>query len=69
MVGGLGDNLDPLGRGLFGRGYQDDGTTVIPDKADLQRSREILDELYRRAGEFHRPEVEREYIRRLLRRF
>ena len=47
----------------------DDGATVIPDKADLQRSREILDELYRRAGEFHRPEVEREYIRRLLRRF
>jgi uncharacterized protein (TIGR02302 family) len=69
MVGGLGDNLDPLGRGLFGRGYQDDGATVIPDKADLQRSREILEELYRRAGEFQRPEVEREYIRRLLRRF
>ena len=69
MVGGLGDNLDPLGRGLFGRGYQDDGTTVVPDKADLQRSREILDELYRRAGEFQRPEVERDYIRRLLKRF
>ena len=69
FVGGLGDNLDPLGRGLFGRGYQDDGSTRIPDKADLQRSREILEELYRRAGEFQRPTLERDYIRRLLHRF
>jgi hypothetical protein len=33
----------------------------------VQRSREILDELYRRAGERHRPQDERDYIDRLLR--
>jgi hypothetical protein len=35
----------------------------------MQRSREILDELYRRAGEFQRPAIERDYIKRLLKRF
>ncbi|MFP6745047.1 MAG: TIGR02302 family protein [Alphaproteobacteria bacterium] len=69
MVGGLGDNLDPLGRGTMGRGYKDDGQTRLPDTAEIQRSRDILEELYRRAGEYHRPELEREYIRRLLKRF
>ncbi|MFQ5958266.1 MAG: TIGR02302 family protein [Alphaproteobacteria bacterium] len=66
---GLFGERDPLGRGVMGRAYQDDGRTRVPDEIDLQRSREILDELYRRAGEFQRPPVEREYIRRLLRRF
>ncbi len=60
---------DPLGRSLPGRGYQDDGRTRVPDEADLQRSRAILEELYRRANEFDRPALERDYIRRLLRRF
>ncbi len=41
----------------------------VPDEADLQRSREILEELHHRAGEFRRPVIERDYIRRLLRRF
>ena len=36
-------------------------------ECDIQRSREILDELYRRAGERQRPESERDYIERLLR--
>ncbi|MFP6731307.1 MAG: TIGR02302 family protein [Alphaproteobacteria bacterium] len=69
LTGGFGNALDPLGRGLLGRGFQDDSRTAIPDKADVQRSREILDELYRRAGEFQRPSIEREYIKRLLKRF
>ena len=69
MMGPLGNEFDPLGRGLLGRGYQDEGRTKIPDEADLQRSREILEELHRRAGEFRRPAIERDYIRRLLRRF
>ena len=30
---------------------------------------EILDELYRRAGEFQRPAIEKDYIKRLLKRF
>lgn len=69
LTGGFGNTLDPLGRGLLGRGYQDDSRTRIPDEAEMQRSREILDELYRRAGEFQRPAIERDYINRLLKRF
>ena len=60
---------DPLGRGVLGYGYQDDGRTRVPDEADLQRSRTILEELYRRSGELGRPALEREYINRLLQRF
>jgi hypothetical protein len=35
----------------------------------MHRSREILDELRRRAGDRARPQLEREYIDRLLKRF
>ena len=35
----------------------------------LQKAREILDELRRRAGERFRPEIELDYIERLLKRF
>ena len=69
MTGSFDNNLDPLGRGLFGHAYQGDSRTQIPDEAEMQRSREILDELYRRAGEFQRPAIERDYIKRLLKRF
>jgi len=71
-AGGMGlfGDADPLGRGSLGRGLRNDGSdTRVPSEAELQRSREILDELYRRAGEFRRPPVEQRYIRRLLRRF
>lgn len=59
---------DPLGRPLPG-GPGDDGSTRIPSQPELQRARQILDELRRRAGEADRPEMEREYLRRLLRQF
>ena len=39
------------------------------DSFGLERAKEILDELRRRAGETARPEQERDYIDRLLRRF
>lgn len=65
----LGRNRDPLGRTESGNGVIDTGDVGIPEKSDLQRSREILDELRRRAGQRQRPEVEQEYIERLLRRF
>jgi len=71
-AGGMGlfGDADPLGRGSLGRGLRNDGSdTRVPSEAELQRSREILDELYRRAGEFRRPPVEQRYIRHLLRRF
>ena len=47
----------------------DTSTVRIPEKADLQRTRQILDELRRRAGEHRRPSLERQYIDRLLQRF
>jgi hypothetical protein len=41
----------------------------VPDKLDIQKAREILEELQRRAAERGRPLNELEYIDRLLRRF
>jgi hypothetical protein len=60
---------DPLGRDRSGNGTYDEGDVKIPDQSDVQKSRQILDELRRRAGERERPELEREYIDRLLKRF
>ena len=59
---------DPFGRAM-GKEASDDGTVRIPDKNQLERSRAILQELYRRAGQRSRPQLERDYIDRLLRRF
>lgn len=61
---------DPLGRQRGRGGYLHSGDGVeIPDEAVLQRAREILNELRRRSGERHRPEIELEYFERLLRQF
>ena len=60
---------DPLGRERSGNGTYDQGDVKIPDQSDVQKSREILDELRRRSGERSRPEIERDYIDRLLKRF
>jgi uncharacterized protein (TIGR02302 family) len=58
---------DPFGRN--GSGQIDNGGVKLPAGIDLQRSREILDELRRRAGEADRPALERDYLNRLLQRF
>lgn len=63
-----GDGRDPLGR-RYDRdrgGEVDDGRTAIPDKADIQRARDILNELRRRSSDPARPEIELDYIDRLL---
>lgn len=60
---------DPFGRPMHGTATGDDRTTKVPDRSDLQRSRQLLDEIRRRAGEAGRPEPERDYLRRLLRQF
>ena len=61
--------LDPLGRPQRTEG-PDLGTSVkLPDEIDAQRAREILEELRRRLGERFRPELELQYLERLLRRF
>jgi uncharacterized protein (TIGR02302 family) len=68
---GAGDRLerDPFGRPLSNSGTYDQGDVKIPDQNILQKSRQILDELRRRAGERSRPPIELDYIERLLRRF
>ena len=60
---------DPLGRPLPGLGADTSNRVQVPDEADLQRARDILEELFRRAGERTRPLFELDYIDRLLRRF
>jgi uncharacterized protein (TIGR02302 family) len=60
---------DPLGRPMSNNGTYDQGDVKIPDQNTLQKAREILDELRRRAGERFRPEIELDYIDRLLKRF
>jgi uncharacterized protein (TIGR02302 family) len=60
---------DPLGRPLRGRDYGDDVTVKVPGEIDVQRARRILEELRRRFGETFRPQLELEYIERLLRDF
>lgn len=60
---------DPLGRPQRTQG-PDLGTSVkVPDQIDVQRAREILEELRRRLGEATRAPVELDYLERLLRRF
>src|SRR5258708_2624223 len=60
---------DPAGRPVNGLGGLDGRDVTIPEASDIQRSREILDELLRRSGERFRPNLERDYIDRLLKRF
>ncbi|MDX2258910.1 MAG: TIGR02302 family protein [Hyphomicrobiaceae bacterium] len=60
---------DPLGRPQKSQG-PDQGTSVkVPDEIDMQRAREILEELRRRLGEAYRPTDELDYLERLLRRY
>lgn len=60
---------DPLGRPTPNATGVDTGDIAIPDDNQAARSREIFEELRRRAGDPLRPSIEREYIDRLMRRF
>jgi hypothetical protein len=62
-------DTDPLGRPLHGRDYGDDSTVKVPGEIDVQRARRILEELRRRYGETFRPQLELDYIERLLKDF
>jgi uncharacterized protein (TIGR02302 family) len=61
-----GRDSDPLGRPLRGREFGDDLTVKIPGEIDVQRVRRILEELRRRLGDTQRPQIELDYIERLL---
>ena len=61
-----GPNADPLGRPLRGREYSDDLSVKIPGEIDVQRVRRILEELRRRFSDPQRPQLELDYLERLL---
>jgi uncharacterized protein (TIGR02302 family) len=61
-----GNQSDPLGRPLHGREYGDDLTVKIPGEIDVQRVRRILEELRRRLADPQRPQIELDYLERLL---
>ena len=59
-------DTDPLGRPLRGHGYDNDPSVKVPGEIDAQRARRILEELRKRYGESNRPQLELDYIERLL---
>lgn len=61
------DRTDPLGRPVRNREYGDDYTVRVPDEIDAQRARRVLEELRRRLSDPNRPQMELEYLDRLLR--
>jgi uncharacterized protein (TIGR02302 family) len=63
------ERTDPLGRPVRSREYGDDFTVKVPEEIDVQRARRVLEELRRRFGEPLRPQIELDYIERLLRDF
>ncbi len=69
----FGDNgqerRDPLGRPQRSSGPELGTSVKVPQEIELQRAREIIEELRRRRGEVTRPTMELDYLDRLLRRF
>ncbi|KAB2939407.1 MAG: TIGR02302 family protein [Hyphomicrobium sp.] len=60
---------DPLGRPQRFQGPDAGNSVKVPDEIDMQRAREILEELRRRLAQPARPMQELDYYERLLRRF
>lgn len=63
------DNRDPLGREQGGNGANSTDAPLAQGPGGSERARRLLDEIRRRSGETERPEVERDYLNRLLERF
>ena len=57
---------DPLGRRTGQLGSEFDDSVKVPDQIDVQRAREILEEIRRRLGDGPASLIEREYLERLL---
>ncbi len=62
-------NKDPFGRPERTQGPDLGNTVKIPEQIDIQRAREILDELRKRLGEPSRPTLELDYLERLIQKF
>jgi hypothetical protein len=63
------DQRDPLGRDQSSNGGESTQGDLALDNDAYGRARELLDEIRRRSGETERPDVERDYLNRLLDRF
>ena len=57
---------DPLGRPRATTGPDFGDSVEVPDEIDTQRAREILEAIRRRLGDALSPDLEREYLERLL---
>ena len=57
---------DPLGRPIGSRGSIGSNERMLPEGDSAARARALLDEIRRRAGEQLRPQLELDYLRRLL---
>ncbi|WP_127088772.1 TIGR02302 family protein [Aquabacter cavernae] len=60
---------DPLGRPMRNQDYGDDYSVKVPEEMDVQRARQVLEELRRRLEQTSRPQIELDYIERLLENF
>lgn len=61
-----GAGRDPLGRPRATTGPDFGDSVQVPDEIDVQRARRILEEIRRRLGNALGPEIERDYLERLL---
>ncbi len=57
---------DPLGRPRAAHGPEFGDSTKVPEEIEAERARRILDEIRRRLGNRLSPELERQYLERLL---
>lgn len=64
-----GANRDPLGRSQGNRGAAGTDDGLLQGEDVYRQARRLLDEIRRRAGEADRPDIERNYLERLLDRF
>ena len=63
-------NQDPLGRSQTGRGGANQTDNPLGDTDETyRRAEELMQELRKRSGETDRPELERDYLKRLLDQF
>ncbi len=62
-------DLDPFDRPAGAYGAIDGRDTKVPDRSVLDRAREVLEELRRRAAEPQRPRLELDYLDRLMDQF
>jgi hypothetical protein len=57
---------DPLGRPRATTGPDFGDSVKVPDEIDVQRARQILEAIRKRLGNALSPEIERNYLERLL---